>query len=434
MHEDLHVLYEDNHLLVVEKPANMPVQADVSHDQDLLSVCKAYIKEKYHKPGEVYLGLVHRLDRPVGGVMVFARTSKAAARLTAQFKSRQAKKQYVAVVTGDPLPKASLTDWLYKEESTNTVRVAEEGTEGAKIAKLDYALLARENGRSILDISLHTGRPHQIRVQLSTRELPIVGDMRYNPDARPGTQIRLWAYSLMILHPVQNEPLTFYSIPKWPEFSAQIRLLPAGSVCSGVYADNGMLVVDKKSGVEVEGDLIAQLGGLFDPLYAVHRLDANTEGLVVFARTETMRTALEDAFYRHETRKIYHAVLIGIPKEGRYTHYAIKDPEEGMMHICGPNEPGAQKMELAVRILERGERELSLCEIELFTGRTHQIRVQTAAIGHPVLGDDKYGDRETNRRYRIRKQQLLAKKLTVLGKTFESEKELSLKEIRYNEK
>ena len=432
MSDPLHVLYEDNHLLVVEKPANMPVQADASRDEDLLSLCKAYIKEKYHKPGDVYLGLVHRLDRPVGGVMVFARTSKAAARLTAQFKSRQAKKQYVAVVQGKALPKDSLTDWLIKDESTNTSSVATEGTKDAKIAKLDYTMLAHDRDRSLLDVSLHTGRPHQIRVQLSSRGLPIIGDMRYNPEAKPGTQIRLWAYSLTILHPVQNEPLTFYSIPGWPEFPAQIRMLPLSSVCSGVYEDGGMVVVDKKSGVEVEGDLIAQLSGLYDPLYAVHRLDANTEGLVVFARTEAVREALEDAFYRHETGKIYHAVLSGTPREGRYTHYAVKDADSGTVRISSPDDPDAQRMELALRVLERGDNGLSLCEIELFTGRTHQIRVQTAAIGHPVLGDDRYGDREMNRKFRVRKQMLLAKKLTVLNKTFVSEKELSLKGIRYN--
>lgn len=426
MSDTLHVLYEDNHLLVVEKPANMPVQADASGDEDLLSACKAYIKEKYHKPGEVFLGLVHRLDRPVGGVMVFARTSKAAARLSAQFKGRQAKKQYVAIVEGRPAPRASLTDWLIKDESTNTAAVAEEGTEGAKIAKLDYMLLAHDGRRSLLDISLHTGRPHQIRVQLSSRGFPIAGDMRYNPGAKPGTQIRLWAYSLTILHPVQNEPLTFYSIPAWREFPAQIRMLPAGSACSGVYLDEDMIVVDKKNGVEVEGDLIAQLSGLFDPLYAVHRLDANTEGLVVFARTEASRIALEEAFYRHETTKIYHAVLTGTPMEGRYTHYAVKDTASGTVRISKPDEPDAQRMELAIRILKRSENGISLCEIELFTGRTHQIRVQTAAIGHPVLGDDKYGDREANRRFKVRKQLLLAKSLSVLGKTFVSEKELSL--------
>ena len=200
MSEPLHVLYEDNHLLVVEKPANVPVQADISGDEDLLSRCKAYIKEAYHKPGDVYLGLVHRLDRPVGGVMVFARTSKAAARLTVQFQNRQAKKHYVAIVSGRPQPKDTLTDWLLKNESTNTTAAVPEGTDGAKRAVLSYRTLARAGGKALLDVSLETGRPHQIRVQLSSRGMPIEGDMRYNPAARPGTQIRLWAYALTIQH------------------------------------------------------------------------------------------------------------------------------------------------------------------------------------------------------------------------------------------
>ncbi len=429
MSEPLHVLYEDNHLLVVEKPANMPVQADASGDGDLLNRCKAYIKEAYHKPGEVFLGLVHRLDRPVGGVMVFARTSKAAARLSAQFGSRQAKKRYAAIVSGVPRAKDTLTDWLVKDERTNTASVVPEGTQGAKFASLEYRTLARADGKALLDVSLHTGRPHQIRVQLSSRSLPIEGDMRYNPLAKPGTQIRLWAYALSIVHPTLNEPLTFYSIPPWKEFPAAVGLLPARAVCSGVYLDDGMLVVDKEPGVEVEDELYGELSGLFDPLYPVHRLDANTEGLVVFARTEAMRDALEDAFYRHETKKIYRAILCGTPKDGRYVHYAKKDADAATVRLCRADAPDALRMELALTVLE-SRNGLSLCEIELFTGRTHQIRVQTAAIGHPVLGDDKYGDRDRNRQFRVRRQMLLHKRLSVFGKTFQSEKELSLDEIK----
>lgn len=427
--EPLHILYEDNHLLVVEKPANIPVQADASGDEDLLSRCKAYIKEAYHKPGEVYLGLVHRLDRPVGGVMVFARTSKAAARLTAQFQNRQAKKRYAAIVEGDPQAKDTLIDWLLKDESTNTSRVVPEGTEGAKRAVLDYRTLARDGKTALLDVSLGTGRPHQIRVQLSSRHLPIAGDMRYNPAARPGNQIRLWAYLLTIQHPTLGEPLTFFSTPPWKEFPAATALLPAAEVCSGVYLDEDMLVVDKQPGVEVEDGLLGALSGLYDPLYPVHRLDANTEGLVCFARTEPMRDALEDAFYRHDTQKVYHAVLCGVPKAGRYVHFAKKDADAATMRLCREKEPGAQRMELAITVLDR-KNDLSLCEITLFTGRTHQIRVQCAALGTPVLGDDKYGDRERNKKYRVRRQQLLAKRLTVAGKTFVSEKELRLSEYK----
>ena len=420
-----HILYEDNHLLVVEKPENVPVQADASNDADLLSICKAYIKEAYHKPGEVYLGLVHRLDRPVGGVMVFARTSKAAARLTAQFKDRRAEKRYVAIVDGDPQPNAECVDWLYKDESTNTTHVVKEGTPDAKKAILRYRTLMKADGRALLDISLQTGRPHQIRVQLSSRSLPIVGDMRYHPRAKPGTQIRLWAYMLSIQHPTTGEPLTFFSTPPWKEFPAALKLLPAQKVCSGVYFDDDLLVVDKYAGAEVEGELLGELSALFDPLYPVHRLDANTEGLVVFARTEAMRERLLDAFYRHETEKIYHAVTVGCPKDGTVVHYAKKDAADAFMQLCRKDDPEALRMESEVRVLDR-RGGLALVEVRLLTGRTHQIRVQLAALGTPVLGDDKYGDREANKRYKKRRQQLLAKRLTILGKTFESCKQFNL--------
>lgn len=423
-----HVLYEDNHLLVVEKPENVPVQADVSGDADLLSICKAYVKEAYHKPGEVYLGLVHRLDRPVGGVMVFARTSKAAARLTAQFKDHRAEKRYVAIVDGEPKPQAECVDWLYKDESTNTTRVVPEGTADAKKAILRYRTLAKENGKALLDVSLFTGRPHQIRVQLSSRDLPIMGDMRYHPRAKPGTQIRLWAYMLSIQHPTTGETLTFYSTPPWKEFPAALKLLPAQHVCSGVYCDDGMLVVDKHAGAEVEGELFGELSALFDPLYPVHRLDANTEGLVIFARTEQIRETLEDAFYRHETEKIYHAITVGCPKDGRYVHYAKKDAEGARMHLCRADDPQSLRMESEVRVLGK-KGGLALCEVRLLTGRTHQIRVQLSALGTPVLGDDKYGDRDANKRYRRRRQCLLSKRLTVLDHTFESCKQLDLNEF-----
>ena len=423
-----HILYEDNHLLVVEKPENLPVQADASGDADLLSLCKAYIKETYHKPGDAYLGLVHRLDRPVGGVMVFAKTSKAAGRLTSQFKDRTAHKRYVAIVDGNAPASSECVDWLYKDERTNTTRVVPEGTDGAKKAILRYRTLARQNGTSILDVELLTGRPHQIRVQLSSRGLPILGDMRYNPNAKPGTQIRLWAYTLTVKHPTLGEPMTFWSIPAWREYPAVLRCLPAHEVCSGVYFDDDLLIADKNAGAEVEGALLGELSALFDPLYPIHRLDANTEGLVVFARTETMRDRLLDAFYRHETQKIYHAIVVGCPKDGSYTHFAKKDADAAYMRLCRENDPEALRMELAVRVLET-RRDLSLCEIRLFTGRTHQIRVQMSAIGCPVLGDDKYGDRDANKRYKKRRQCLLHKRLTVLGKTFESTKELNLNEF-----
>lgn len=426
----IRVLYEDNHLLVVEKPANVPVQADASGDEDLLTACKGYIKEKYQKPGEVYLGLVHRLDRPVGGVMVFARTSKAAARLTEQFSAHRTEKRYAAVVEGYAPAEGKLTDFLWKDERTNTTSVVKEGTAGAKLAKLSYRTLARTKGLSLLDVSLQTGRPHQIRVQLSHSGLPILGDQRYNPAAQAGQQIRLWAYALTITHPTLKEPMTFYALPPFEEFPTAVKYLPAFRACSAVYEDEDMLVVDKNAGTEVETDLVSELSAITEPLCPVHRLDANTLGLVVLAKTESAEADLSDAFARHETGKIYEAILAGVPneREGTLIHYTLKDPEQSFVRLVSKDVPGAQRMELSYRIVEvRGG--LSKAEIRLMTGRTHQIRVQMAALGCPVLGDDKYGDREANKRFRQKRQLLLAKRLTVAGKTFESTRELTINDI-----
>ena len=427
---NIRVLYEDNHLLVVEKPANVPVQADASGDEDLLTACKGYIKEKYAKPGEVYLGLVHRLDRPVGGVMVFARTSKAAARLTEQFSAHRAKKRYAAIVEGSAPGEGRLTDFLWKDERTNTTSVVPEGTPGAKMAKLSFRTLAREGDLSLLDVDLQTGRPHQIRVQLSHAGFPIHGDQRYNPAAQVGEQIRLWAYALTIVHPTLKEEMTFYALPPFGEFPTAVKYLPAFRAGSAVYEDEDLLVVDKNPGTEVETDLLSELSAIRSPLFPVHRLDANTMGLVVLAGTEAAEADLLDAFARHETGKVYEAILVGAPKApaGTLVHYGLKDEARAYMRLVDKDTPGALKMELSYRIVEiRGS--LSKAEIRLMTGRTHQIRVQMAALGCPVLGDDKYGDREANRRYRQKRQLLLAKRLTVAGKTFESTRELTIDQI-----
>lgn len=425
------ILYEDNHLLVVEKPVNMPVQGDASGDMDLLTACKAYIKEKYRKPGDVYLGLVHRLDRPVGGVLVFARTSKAAARLTDQFKGRKAKKRYAAIVEGHAPAYGTLTDWLYKDEKTNTVSVVPPNTPGAKEARLHFRTLNREDGRSLLEVELMTGRPHQIRVQLRHMGHPIVGDQRYNPAARPGSQIRLWAYSLTLRHPTLGENMTFFSLPPWAEFPATLPYLSAGEAAAVLYEDEDILLADKNPGVEVETDLLGQLEALTSPLYPVHRLDSQTQGLVVLAKNDHSRAALEEAFYRHETNKVYEAVLFGIPekKADRLVHFAQKSEErERPMRLVSEKAPGALRMELAYEVVAQ-KPPLCKVRIRLFTGRTHQIRLQMAAIGCPVLGDDKYGSFEGNKRFKQRTQLLLAKELTVLGKTFVSPRELPWDEL-----
>lgn len=195
------IIYEDNHLLVVLKPINIPVQEDDSKDLDMLT----YLKEKYNKPGNVYLGLVHRLDRPVSGIMVFAKTSKAASRLSEQIRNHTFKKEYMAVLCGKTPKKDILVDKLLKNPKTNTTVVSEKGKE----AILSYELIEYKNNYSLVKINLETGRSHQIRVQFSSRGYPLYGDQRYNKKALPKQQIALFANRLEFIHPVTKEKLFF---------------------------------------------------------------------------------------------------------------------------------------------------------------------------------------------------------------------------------
>ena len=201
----INVVYEDNHIIVVEKPVNIPVQADDSKDLDFLSMIKKYIKDKYNKPGNVYVGLVHRLDRPVGGIMVFAKTSKAASRLSEQVRLNKIKKVYHAVIEGKPLKEGRLEDYLLKDSKTNTTKVNKSG----KLSILDYKLISTVENLSLVKVFLKTGRSHQIRVQFSSRNLPLYGDQRYNKNAKVGQQIALYATSLSFEHPTTKENLTF---------------------------------------------------------------------------------------------------------------------------------------------------------------------------------------------------------------------------------
>ena len=216
MEEDLKVIYEDNHIIVVEKPVNVPSQGDKTGDVDMLTIIKEYLKEKYNKPGNVYLGLIHRLDRPVGGVMVFAKTSKSAARLSEQVRDKVFKKKYLVIANGKfDKETGVLSDYLLKNERKNMSRVVPEGTKNSKYAELDYEILKydAELNLSVLKINLHTGRHHQIRVQLSSRNHSIYGDQKYGGRGH-GKQICLWAYELTINHPITKEEMTFKSIPK----------------------------------------------------------------------------------------------------------------------------------------------------------------------------------------------------------------------------
>ena len=212
----LKVIYEDNHIIVVEKPVNVPSQSDKTGDIDLLSMIKDYLKEKYNKPGNVYVGLVHRLDRPVGGVMVYAKTSKAAARLSEQVRNKTMTKKYLTIVNGK-MDKVQdvLEDYLLKNERTNLSKVVPKDSKNAKYAKLDYKVIKydEEIKLSVLEVNLHTGRHHQIRVQLSSRNHSIYGDQKYGTRGR-GKQIALWAYEISFEHPITKERLTFKTSPE----------------------------------------------------------------------------------------------------------------------------------------------------------------------------------------------------------------------------
>ena len=214
--QNLKVIFEDNHIIVVEKPVNIPSQGDKTGDVDMLTIIKQYIKEKYNKPGNVYLGLIHRLDRPVGGVMVFAKTSKAAARLSEQVRNKDFKKTYLAIVDGK-LEKAEavLENYLLKNERTNTSKVVQEGTKNAKYAKLEYEVMKynEETNLSLVKVKLHTGRHHQIRLQFANIGNSLYGDQKYGTRGR-GKQICLWAYELTIKHPITKQEMTFNTEPE----------------------------------------------------------------------------------------------------------------------------------------------------------------------------------------------------------------------------
>lgn len=204
------IYYEDNHLIVIDKPVNQPSQLDSSSDLDTLTMVKNYIKEEYNKPGNVYLALLHRLDRPVSGLMVFAKTSKAASRMNEQLRKNTWEKKYLAVVEGE-VKLGKYIDYLYKDNKTNTSYVVDESNLKGKKAILEIidTKYNEEHNLSLVTINLITGRSHQIRVQMQNNLSPLWGDARYNPNAKPGEQIALYASELSIDHPTLKKRMTF---------------------------------------------------------------------------------------------------------------------------------------------------------------------------------------------------------------------------------
>ena len=220
------ILYEDNHLLVVNKPAGMLVQGDQTGDVPLMELGKAYIKEKYQKPGEVFLGVVHRLDRPVSGVVVLARTSKALTRMNALFQTRDVEKTYWALVgQAPPTDVGTLTHWLTKDSKKNKAKARTQAGADSKRAELSYRLLAQQDDMFLMEVKPLTGRPHQIRVQLAAIGCPIRGDLKYGfPTANADASISLHARYLSFIHPVKKTPLRLLApLPDeagWQAFSS----------------------------------------------------------------------------------------------------------------------------------------------------------------------------------------------------------------------
>ncbi len=269
--EDLDIIYEDNQVIVVIKPQNIPTQKDESEDDDMLSMVKQYIKEKYNKPGNVYVGLVHRLDRPTGGLLVFAKTSKSASRLSLQIQNGEFDKKYLTIVVGKPNEKTKkLEHFLKKDEKTNIVKIVPRSEEGAKKAELIYnvvdtyseyievpivkaqrtkvnqnELLIKDetkteeeliikterkaiNTLSLVEVELLTGRSHQIRVQMASLKTPVYGDVKYgeikDDDYKMSKNLALWAYKLNFIHPTTKQLIAFKVLPPidnepWIKFS-----------------------------------------------------------------------------------------------------------------------------------------------------------------------------------------------------------------------
>ncbi len=212
---DLKILYEDNQVVVAIKPQNIPSQADESKDKDMLTMVKEYIKVRYNKPGDAYIGLVHRLDRPTGGIMVFARTSKASSRLGEQIKNGKMKKTYYCVCQGNLKDReGTLVNYLKKDEKENIVKIVPLSQVGAKRAELKYKVLQTEQNENLCQVELISGRSHQIRVQFAGINCPLVGDKKYGKDdGQKEYNLALWAGRLEFEHPVSKQKMVFACPP-----------------------------------------------------------------------------------------------------------------------------------------------------------------------------------------------------------------------------
>lgn len=402
------ILYEDNHLLCVAKPPNLPTQADASGDADLLTLLKEYVRVRYNKPGEVYLGLVHRLDRPVGGCMVFARTSKAAKRLNDSQKAGQFQKVYLALCMGKTPRAGELTNYLVRDDATHSSRLCDKHTPGAKEARLRYERLTFDGDLSLVKIQLGTGRHHQIRVQFAGMGHPLWGDQRYNPAARPGEQLALWAAWLTFPHPVKKEPVRLFCPPAGPAWQRVSDRFIDWEI-PVLYQDEALLAVEKPVGMEVTSDLADAVARTFPGAQPLHRIDVMTGGIVLFAKTAACFDLLSAAFASHQVKKTYTAQTVGVPRpmQADLRAWLKKDEERSVVTVLDHPAPGALTIETSYAVV-REQQGIATLSIQLHTGRTHQIRAHLAHIGYPLVGDDKYGDRATNRRLGVKTQRLWA--------------------------
>lgn len=231
----IEVVYEDNHLLVVNKPAGLLVQGDSTHDKPLVEYGKDYIKDKYNKPGKVFLGVVHRLDRPVSGLVIMARTSKALERMNKLFHDKKVQKTYWAITKQKTRPEVGkLVNWLKKDTSKNITKAFDEEVEGSKRAELSYRYMGTLNRHHLIEVKPKTGRPHQIRVQLATAGSPIRGDVKYGYK-QPNTDgsIHLHARKLYFTHPIKKEPIELIAGVPETEFWEQFLALDLNAIKKG---------------------------------------------------------------------------------------------------------------------------------------------------------------------------------------------------------
>jgi len=225
----MRIIFEDNHLLVINKDAGVLVQGDKTGDTPLSDLAKAYVKEKYQKPGEVFMGVIHRIDRPVSGLVLMARTSKALERMNEQFKNREIEKKYLAVVRNRPPANAgNLVHWLIKNPETNVTKAYEKEVPNSMRSELNYKLIGELDGFYLLDVNPITGRPHQIRVQLASMNCPIVGDNKYGyPRGNKDKSICLHAHQVKFMHPVKKEEMQlFAALPQdnfWQKFLPLVK-------------------------------------------------------------------------------------------------------------------------------------------------------------------------------------------------------------------